>query len=151
MDVFSSNGSGVVAWGPVASVNVKLSALQDLIDDSWILISFEFEAKEMTDVRQCFNEVSYIYALGNDQSQSRMTMTFAIFIGAKECKGDNNMTAIGSGFSNYLDNRISKKQKTSIAIGSFSGSGWVTGLSIGNVDARRGLCYGTVDMIVDLS
>ena len=151
MDVFSSNGSGVVAWGPVASVNVKLSALQDLIDDSWILVNFEFGAKEITDVRQCFNEVSYIYALGNDQNQSRMTMTFAIFIGAKECKGDNNMTAIGSGVTEYLDKRISKKQKSSIAIGSFSGSGWVTGLSIGNVDAKRGLCYGTVDLIVDLN
>ena len=152
MTVFGKDSRGIEAWGPTASVDVKCSALGEVVDDSWILVNFSMGAKEIVDVRQCFNEVSFLYALGNDQGQCRMSMTFAILIGRRNCEGENNTGAMHSGLRSYVTNRISKETSAgTIAIGNFAGSGWLVGIEIGNVDAERGLCYGTVNFIVRIA
>jgi len=152
MKVFSKDSRGVEAWGPTASVAVKCAALGGVVDNTWILVNFAIGANEITDVRQCFNDVSFIYALGNNQAQCRMSMTFLVMIGTKKCKGQNNTAAIASGFRSYCLNRISKKTSPqSIAIGNFSGSGWLVGIEVGNVDASRGVCYATVSFLVRIA
>ena len=149
MTVFSKDSRGIEAWGPTASVAVEIGALGGIVDDSWILVNFAIGVKEIVDVRQCFNDVSFMYALGNDQTGCRMTLTFAILIGTRRCKGDNNMAAISAGLSKYIQNRISQQNKpNTIAIANFAGKGWLTGIDIGQVDASRGICYGTVHFII---
>lgn len=151
MKIFSSDSGTVEAWGPTASVDVKVSALGNVINDSWLLFNFNVGAREITDIRQCFDDVSYIYALGNNQAQCAITLTFVIFIGKKLCKGSNNTAAIESGLSAYVDSRISKKTSPStITIGNFSRMGWLSGIEIGNLDAAKGVCYGTAHFIMEL-
>jgi len=151
MMVFSSVSRGVEAWGPTASVDVKVDALGGVVDNSWILVNFSVGAREIVDVRQCFNDMSFIYALGNNQSACQISMTFAILIGSRNCKSMNNTSAIGSGLSAYIGSRISKKISAGkVSIGSFSRSGWLTGIDIGNLDANRGVCYGTVHFLMEL-
>ncbi len=151
MDIFSGNSKGVVAWGPTASVTVRVDALEGIVNDRWILTNFSIGAKEIVDVRQCFNDVSYIYALGNDQSSCAITLTFAIFIGQKSCTGESNTSAIEIGMKRYVNNRISQKtSSSSITIGLFSAKGWLTSVDIGQMDPARAVCYGTVHFIMEL-
>jgi hypothetical protein len=151
MKIFSSDSRSIEAWGPTASVDVRAKALGDVVDDSWILVNFSIGAREITDVRQCFNDVSYIYALGNNQSQCTMSLTFAILIGRKKCKGSNRTSAIESGLSAYVNSRISKKTSPSpVTIGNFSRMGWLTGIDIGNLDVSKGICQGTAHFIIEL-
>lgn len=151
MKVFSSDTKSVEVWGPTASVDVKISAMSGVINNTWLLTNLNFGAREIVDVRQCFNDVSVIYALGNNQGQCQMTLTFVILIGRKNCKGVSNTSALHNGVRQYVQNRISQKTTPStIAIGSFAGSGWLTGIDIGNVDAEKGICYGTVHFIVQI-
>ena len=151
MKVFSSDSGSIEVWGPTASVDVKASALGGVVDDSWILVNFAIGAREIVDIRQCFDDVSYIYALGNNQAQCAITLTFAVFIGKKSCKGTNNTAAIEKGLSAYVNSRISKKTSpSSITIGNFSRMGWLTGIDIGNLDANKGVCYGTAHFIMEL-
>ena len=151
MKIFSSDSGTVEAWGPTASVDVKVSALGSVINDSWLLVNFAVGAREITDIRQCFDDVSYIYALGNNQAQCAITLTFVIFIGKKLCKGTNNTAAIEAGLSAYVNSRISKKTSPStITIGNFSRMGWLTGIDIGNLDAAKGVCYGTAHFNMEL-
>ena len=151
MVVFSSDSKGVVAWGPTAAVTVKVDALGGIIDNTWILVNFSIGAKEIVDVRQCFDDMSFIYALGNNQSSCQISMTFAVLIGKKSCKGNNNTSSIEYGLRAYERSRISKKTTPGkITIGKFSRMGWLTGIDIGNLDAARGICYGTVNFIMDL-
>lgn len=151
MTVFSSDSRGVEAWGPTASVNVKVEALGGIVDKSWILVNFSVGAREIVDVRQCFDDMSFIYALGNNQSNCQMSMVFAILIGKKKCQGNNNTSAIASGLEAYARSRISKKKSPKkIQIGDFSKMGWLTGIDIGNVDASKGICYGTVHFLMEL-
>lgn len=152
MRVFSSNSDSIQVWGPVASVDVKISAMGSVIDYSWLLVGISLGAKEIVDVRQCFNEMSYVYALGNNQNSCRMSLTFAIFIGRENCKGrENNTGSIDRGLEAYAMSRISKKiTPTAVTIGDFSRMGWITGIDIGNLDARRGICYGTIHFLMEL-
>jgi len=152
MTVFGSDTKSVEVWGPTASVDVKISALSGVINESWLLVNLALGAREIVDVRQCFDDVSYVYALGNNQGQCAMTLTFAIFIGRNSCKGgDDNTKAIKEGLDAYVDNRISQKTSpSSITIGSFSRMGWLTGIDIGNLDASKGICYGTVHFLMEL-
>jgi hypothetical protein len=151
MKIFSSNTGKIEAWGPTASVDVKASALGGVVDKTWILVNFSIGAREITDIRQCFDDVSYIYALGNNQAQCAMSLTFAILIGKKNCKGSNNTSAIEKGLSQYVKRRISKKTSPSpVTIGNFSRMGWLTGIDIGNLDAAKGICYGTANFIMEL-
>jgi hypothetical protein len=153
MKIFSSDSRPIVAWGPTATVTVRAEALGSVVDNSWILVNFSIGAREITDIRQCFDDVSYIYALGNNQAQCVMSLTFAIFIGKRNCDGSNNTSAIEEGLSAYIDRRIStdEGQKPSmVTIGGFSRMGWLTGMDIGNLDASKGVCYGTVNFIMEL-
>lgn len=152
MIFYSSDTGSVEAWGPTASVDVKVDALRGVVNNSWLLVNLSVGAREIVDVRQCFNDVSVIYALGNDQGRCVLTLTFAIFIGRKNCKKDaDNTTAIDKGLSAYASNRISKRTtKSAITIGQFSREGWLTGVDIGQVDASKGICYGTVHFIMEL-
>ena len=153
MKVFSSKDDtrSVVAWGPTASVKVIVPALEGVIDDTWLLTGFQVGAREIVDVRQCFNDVSYIYALGNDQSSCAITLIFTIFIGMKECQGVSMTSSIASGLDAYVESRISQKTSPlSITIGSFSRMGWVVGIDIGQVDPKKGTCVGTVSFIMEL-
>ena len=155
MKIFSSNTGTIEAWGPTASVDVKASALEGVVDNTWILVNFSIGAREITDIRQCFDDVSYIYALGNNQGQCAMSLTFAILIGLENCKGseNGNTAAIENGLSAYIKSRIStdEGQKPSpITIGGFSRMGWLTGIDIGNLDAAKGICYGTAHFIMEL-
>ena len=152
MTIFTSDSRGIEAWGPTASVSVKVSALGSIVDNSWILVNFALGAREIVDVRQCFNEVAYIYALGHNQGACQMTMTFAVLIGSKKCSGRNNTSALKDGLRQYVLNRISKKTKAgTIAIGNFAGSGWLTGIDMGNVDANKGVCYATVNFLIRIA
>lgn len=153
MKIFSSDSRAIEAWGPTASVIVHVEALGSVVDKSWVLVNFSIGAREITDIRQCFDDVSYIYALGNNQAQCAMSLTFAIFIGRKNCKESNNISAIEDGLSAYIDRRIStdEGQKPSkVSIGGFSRMGWLTGIDIGNLDVSKGVCYGTVNFIIEL-
>ena len=151
MKVFSSDSRGVEAWGPTASVDVKVDALGGVVDNSWILVNFAVGAREIVDVRQCFDDMSFIYALGNNQSNCQISLTFAILIGTKFCKGNNNTAAIEAGLSAYVSNRISQKTSAGkISIGNFSRMGWLTGIDIGNADVNKGVCYGTVHFLMEL-
>ena len=151
MKIFSSNTGTIEAWGPTATVDVKASALGDVVDNTWVLVNFSIGAREITDIRQCFNDVSYIYALGNNQAQCAMSLTFAILIGKKGCNGPNNTSAIENGMLEYEGRRISNNTSPStVTIGNFSRMGWLTGIDIGNLDAGKGICYGTAHFIVEL-
>ena len=152
MLVFSSDSRGIEAWGPTASVQVKVDALGGLVDDSWILVDFSLGAKEIVDIRQCFNEVVFMYALGHNQSQCAMSMRFAVMIGRRKCKGKENLSALNAGLRQYVTNRISQKTEAqSITIGGLSGSGWLTGINIGGVDASKGICYATVEFLIRIA
>ena len=109
MRVFSSDSRGVVAWGPAASVDVRVSALGGIVDRSWILVNFSIGAREIVDIRQCFNDTSFIYALGNNQSSCQISLTFAIFFGAANCMSTNNTNDIRAGIDAYAEGRISKQ------------------------------------------
>ena len=151
MKVFSADTDSIEVWGPTASVDVSISALGSIVNNTWLLVNLSAGAREIVDVRQCFNDVSVIYALGNNQGQCVLTLTFAIFIGRKNCKGGDNTEALKSGFGQYVSNRISKKTTPSaITIGNVSRMGWLTGIDVGNLDAEKGVCYGTVHFIMEL-
>lgn len=151
MKIFSSDSRGIEAWGPTASVDVKCSALGGIVDDSWILVNFSIGAQEIVDIRQCFSDVSFLYALGNNQSACQMTLTFAILIGKKQCMDHNNTSAIQKGLEAYVNSRISKNiSGGTVSIGNFSRRGWLIGIDIGSVDASRGVCYGTVKFNMEL-
>ena len=150
MDIFSSNSKGVEVWGPIASVTVKAGALGNI--DSWILEGVTIGAKEIVDVRQCFSDVAYLYALGNDQSRCTIALSFAVFIGAKECQGGNNTKAIDDGLKAYASGRISKHTSPmQVGIGSFARNGWLVGLDIGNVDPIRGVAHAVASFIMELA
>ena len=153
MKVFSADTDSIEVWGPTASVDVSISALGSIVNNTWLLVNLSAGAREIVDVRQCFNDVSVIYALGNNQGQCIMTLTFAIFIGQKNCISvkNSNTVALAKGFEKYASKRISKNpQRSSITIGSFSRYGWLTGVDVGNLDAEKGICYGTVHFIMEL-
>lgn len=153
MTVFSSNSSTVEAWGPTASVTVTVPGFTDVVNDSWLLTGFNVNAREITDIRQCFNDMSYVYALGNDQQVCTITLEFVIFIGRKECGDDDNTKSIGMGMADYAKNRISAKGMQSpktITIGSFSRSGWLSNINIGRLDPSTSVCYGTLTFIMEL-
>lgn len=155
MDVFSIGGKSkpVKVWGPIASVSVKAGGLASIgrNGSDWLLEGVQVGAKEIVDVRQCFNDVSYIYALGNDQGQCRMVLMFMVFVGTEDCSGDNNTDAIMEGIVEYKNGRIS--QNTSpvpVSIGNFSAKGWLVGIDIGNIDAEKGVCHGVATYIMQL-
>lgn len=152
MRVFGSDSVNIKVWGPTASVTVNVEALGGVVGDSWLLTDFHVGAKEIVDVRQCFNDVSYIYALGNNQAKCELSLTFAIFIGRKNClQVNNNTSAIDDGIGAYVKNRISNSTETSkITIGDFSSYGWLIGFDIGQVDAVKGICYASVQFIMKL-
>ena len=153
MKVFSAYTDSIEVWGPTASVDVNIDVLGDIVNNDWLLVNLSAGAREIVDVRQCFNDVSVIYALGNNQGQCVMTLTFAIFIGQKNCISvkNSNTVALAHGFDKYASKRISKNpQRSSITIGSFSRYGWLTGVDVGNLDAGKGICYGTVHFIMEL-
>lgn len=153
MLVFGSGNKAVVAWGPSASVTVKVDGFEGLIDDSWVLKDMRVGASEIADVRQCFNEVSYIYALGNNQRECAIVLNFLVFLGAKDCKvGMENTVAIEDGLKRYISNRVSKRPDSpiSITVGSFSRMGWLKDIGISSVDASRSYCLGTLSFIMKL-
>lgn len=151
MHVFGNNGKGVTMWGPTAAVDVRIPALGSVVEDSWILVGISIGAKEIVDIRQCFNDVSYIYALGNDQNRCKLSLSFVVFIGRKNCKGSENLKAIGGGLDAYISNRVSRHTDPhAITIGGFSCKGWLESIDIGNTDALRGVCTGTVQFVMQL-
>ena len=153
MRIFSPSSKTIVAWGPTAAVNVKISALGSVVDDTWLLTNLSVGMREITDVRQCFNETSYIYALGNNQSSCSIGLTFVIFIGTRDCRGNGNSAVgnIADGLNMDLKNRISRNTSpSSITIGSFSCMGWLIGADVSGLDPERGVCYGTVQFIMEM-
>lgn len=151
MRVFSKDSRGTEIWGPTASVDVRIDALSSVVGNSWLLVDLAIGAKEIVDIRQCFSDVSYIYALGNNQAESAMTLKFVVLVGRKDCKGKDNFSAISDGFAEYADNRVSMQlDPMAITIGKFSRMGWMTSLNVGALDASKGICYGTAEFIVEL-
>lgn len=153
MKIFQISGDNRATemWGPTAGVVVKVDALGSSVDADWLLSNARVGAKEIVDVRQCFNDVSYIYALGNDQGQCAIVLNFVIFIGTKSCRGQHNTKAIADGLKKYVSNRISQKTSAqNITIGNFSTKGWLTSIDIGQFDASRGTCGGTLSFIMQL-
>lgn len=152
MDVFSIGGRSkpVKVWGPIASVYVKAGGL-GYIGSDWLLEGVQVGAKEIVDVRQCFNDVSYIYALGNDQGQCRLVLMFIVFIGTKGCSFENNTSAITNGIVKYKEGRISQNTSpVTVSVGDFSAKGWLVGIDIGSVDADKGVCHGVATYIMQL-
>lgn len=152
MNVFGGSGTGVKVWGPTASTTVTVSALNSLADSSWILTGISIGAKEIVDVRQCFNDISFLYALGNDQGQCRMSMSFLVFFGKENCNGEGGMSSIESGIKAYSSARISnhKAGVQSMSVGGAGFKGWLTGLDIGAFDPEKGVCVGTLSFIMKL-
>ena len=150
MLVFSSN-SEVVVWGPTASVDVKIDALSDIVDDTWVLEDMHVGAHEITDIRQCFGDISFIYALGNNQAQCAMTLSFVVLIGRKECKTGSSLDAVQKGIDAYKSARISQHtDPVNVTVGSFSKMGWITGIEIGQMEPLKGICHGTISLIMEL-
>jgi hypothetical protein len=149
MHIFGDNSIGIKAYGPMASVNVSIGSL---VGDNWFLTDFKIGAKEIVDVRQCFNDISVVYALGNSQSQCAISLVFAVFLGSENCaEVGNNWDGIKSAVNEYKSNRISKnKSRRNITIGGFSTNGWLTGFDVGNADAARGVCYATIHFLMEL-
>jgi hypothetical protein len=153
MKVFSISGDSRATemWGPTASVSVRIAALDAVVGGSWLLEGVNIGAKEIVDVRQCFNDVAYIYALGNDQRQCSITLQFVVFIGTRYCRGKSNTKAIQSGLNSYKTNRVSQKTAPQpITIGSFSTKGWLIACDIGQFDPVRGLCHAVATFIMQL-
>lgn len=152
MFVFSSDSRGIEAWGPTASVEVVVDALGGIVDDTWVLVNFAVGAREIVDIRQCFNDVSYLYALGNNQSSCQITLTFAIFIGRLSCKGEDLTShSLEDGLDAYVAGRVSSRKKAGkIAIGKFSRMGHLVSIDIGNADVEKGVCTGTVTFNMEL-
>ena len=151
MDVFTISGANkpVKTWGPTASVKVKLSVLDGLVNDTWLLEGLYIGAKEIVDIRQCFNDVSYIYALGNDQSSCLITLNFLVFIGTRGCRGTSNLSVITD--NNYRADRISQHTTPhTLGIGGFAIKGWLKEINIGQLDPERGVCHGTVGFIMQM-
>ena len=154
MRIFSVDSRAIEVWGPTTSVGVKIPSLGGIINNSWVLVNLSIGAREIVDIRQCFNDVSVIYALGNDQKQCRASLTFAIFVGRRACIGaSNNFVAIQHGIDAYKNSRISTDvgmNSSTITIGDFSFMGWLDGIGVGNLDPEKGICYGTVNFIMEL-
>lgn len=152
MDIFGSSGKSVVAWGPAASTTVEVSSLEGVVNDSWVLSGVNIGAKEIVDIRQCFNDISYIYALGNDQGKCVFLLTFIVFLGRKNCTGgDDNFQAIKQGIDAYKSNRISQNtEPKTVTIGTFSCQGWLTGIDIGQTDPSTDTCQGVLSFIMQL-
>lgn len=155
MDVFSIGGKGksVKIWGPIASVSVKAGGLGSIgrKGSDWLLEGVQVGAKEIVDVRQCFNDVSYIYALGNNQNSCIMSLSFLVFIGTENCSGDNNTDAIMKGIEEYKNNRISQNTSpVTVSIGNFSKKGWLMEIGIGAVDAGKAVCHGVATYMMQL-
>jgi hypothetical protein len=153
MKVFSISGDSRATemWGPTASVSVRVAALDAVVGSSWLLEGVNLSAKEIVDVRQCFNDVAYIYALGNDQRQCSINLQFVVFIGTRHCRGESNTKAIQSGLNSYKINRVSRNTvPLPITIGSFSTKGWLIACNIGQFDPARGLCHAVATFIMQL-
>lgn len=153
MDVFSIGGTSkpVKIWGPTASVRPKIHALGALVGDDWLVEGVQIGAKEIVDVRQCFNDVSYIYALGNDQGRCSLSVQFVVFVGTKFCSFTDNMGAISRGIVQYKNRRISQAPTPgTIVIGGFSAMGWLIGIDIGSMDAEKGVCHGVATFMMQL-
>lgn len=156
MEVFGANkrNNNIRVWGPTASTVVQVSALGSVVEQSWVLTNMSVSAREIVDVRQCFNDVSYIYALGHDQRQCSLTLTFAITLGSCSSGGQNSSggtVPIYDGFNSYVGNRISQKPSaTTVTIGKFACHGWLIGLDVGSLDPARGICSGTAHFIIEL-
>ena len=151
MDVFGGNGKGVEVWGPAASVEVKAEALGSIIGNSWILEGVNIGAKEIVDVRKCFEDVAYIYALGNDQSRCIIVLNLVVFIGEKDCKKTKGFNAVNEGLTAYYNGRISEKTSPmTIGIGSFVRTGWLIGIDISGLDVDRSLCHASATFLMEL-
>ena len=152
MNIFSSSGAKAYAWGPTASVSVRVPALGGVVDNSWILVGCGIDAREIADVRQCFNDVSYIYAMGNRQSYCQLTLTFVVMIGQQWCSGfSDNFSAISAGIKAYRSRRISKHPTpNNITIGGMSRRGWLVGINVGNLKPQNGTCIGTATFLMQL-
>ena len=151
MDIFFQDSRATKIWGPTASTTVEVEALNDVVNDKWVLAGMTMGAKEIVDVRQCFNDTSFIYAFGNDQSSCQMSLLFMIYIGKCKKEDMSQMENVVKGYEQYKKTRISENPiATEITIGNFSRYGWLTGLNIGQVDPMRGTCRGTASFLVEL-
>lgn len=143
----------VVAWGPTATVRVRIPALEGLINDSWMLTSLSLNAQDIVDIRQCFNDVSYIYALGNDQQRCALSLYFVILLGRRNCRptSTDNFGAISEGLKKFVTTRISNNTAPmALTIGNFSCKGWLTGESVDRVDPDTGIGMGSLHFIMQL-
>lgn len=151
MNVFSANQSSVEVWAPPSGVSVSIDGFGE-VGYSWFVSNVTVNAREITDIRQCFNDVSYIYALGNDQRQCNISVSFVVMIGSYKCFGSDALENIDSGLLSYEQNRISQNPVASyITIGGLARRGWLVGIDVTNVDASKGICSATASFIMDLS
>lgn len=149
MQVFGLYGRRPIKiWGPAVGIKVKIPALGG---GSWVLSGLSIGAKEITDVRQCFGDISFIYALGNDQDKCRITLDLLIFLGKEYCAIGNNSKAIGSCLSAYSRKRISQMTAPmTVTIGNFSVKTYLVEIGMGNYDADRSLLHCQVSFIMEL-
>ena len=151
MDVFGANGSNITVWAPPSGVAVSMPFLGGIVGDTWLVTGLQIGAKEITDIRQCFNDVSYVYALGNDQRQCIMSVSFVVMIGKKECKDGDPLASIKDGLEAYGGTRISQMPNGGvISIGGLSRYCYLVGIDISQVDASKGICAGNAQFIMKL-
>ena len=151
MDVFGGKGKSVEVWGPTASVEVKAAALGSVVGDSWLLEGVTIGAKEIVDVRKCFEDVAYIYALGNDQGRCVIVLNFVVFIGQKDCGQGQGFEAVEAGLRAYAKGRISQSTSPQpISIGSFTRNGWLMGIDIGALDVEKSVCHSSATFLMEL-
>ena len=141
----------VHVWGPISSLKVTIDSFPPVESDEWALVGMETAANEVVDIRRCFNDETYLYALGNDQGRCRFSLSFVVFLAGEECDESKAFNALQKGIDDYAANRISKRTKESTAtIGGLSLYGWLDGMTVGNMDADRGICYASVNFIMKL-
>lgn len=148
MTVFGAVTSGKMTI-PKASLDWKvLPGLEKGTYSNVILYSFSEQDSETIDVRRCFQDVNHIFAFGRDTERSLFTVNLLCFLG--EMCGGGAQAKISNLKSLYDNNRIYKNPNPiSITIDQDTIKGYLTQLTIGQVDARTQSCVVSYTFIID--
>lgn len=139
--VFKSSKAAVRVFGPLATESVHISGIDVWNDDRWALIGASYNYREILDVRQCFNDTAFLFALGNNLSAGRMELSFLVFLSEPGCSPGGEFKAIKDAIESYRSERVSNKlSHIEVTIGSCTVSGWLDSMAAGNFDADRGVC-----------
>ena len=148
--IFGADGkSNVQVWGPLVGAEVKMDGIGGLDGEGCALIGFRINAQEIVDIRKCFNDELYLYALGNDDSRGAIELIFLVHLQGGKCDGQSSANPVKAAYESYCSSgRVSKKKGTvSVTVVGINLTGWVSGFYAGDVDPTTGTCKVCVSMI----